>query len=83
MRIGKSASTSAASSRARSPPNCQSCIRPALAPITAISIGIHNLHDELRYAGHELPWYLRSDPRRANDNDNDNDSCGGAEYRLV
>jgi hypothetical protein len=50
-----------------------------IAPITAISISIHNLHDELRYAGHELPWYLRSDRHRANDND----SCGDTEYRLV
>jgi hypothetical protein len=33
----------------------RSAIRPAPAPITAISISIHNLHNGLRYAGHELP----------------------------
>lgn len=35
-------------------PDC-SAIRPAPAPITAISISIHSLPNELRYAGHELP----------------------------
>jgi hypothetical protein len=35
-------------------PDC-SAIRPAPAPITAISISIHSLHNEMRYAGHELP----------------------------
>src|SRR5262245_30433428 len=33
---------------------------PAHTPITAIRLGIHNLHDQLRYSGHELPECLRS-----------------------
>jgi hypothetical protein len=34
------------------------------APITGSGIGIHKLHTQLRYAGHELPEFLRSDHRR-------------------
>jgi hypothetical protein len=39
---------------------------PAHTPITAVRIDILNLHERLRYAGHELPEFLRSGhfPRR-------------------
>jgi hypothetical protein len=33
---------------------------PAHTPITAVRIGILNLHEHLRYTGHELPECLRS-----------------------
>jgi hypothetical protein len=31
---------------------------------TGSGIGIHKLHTQLRYSGHELPEFLRSDHRR-------------------
>ena len=33
---------------------------PAHTPTTAVRIDIHNLHERLRYARHELPEFLRS-----------------------
>src|SRR5215467_8000696 len=44
----------------RNPDNSANPLNPA--PITGI--GIHKLRDQLRYAGHELPEFLRSDHRR-------------------
>src|SRR5262249_61276871 len=35
-----------------------------LTPAPIPGIGIHKLRDQLRYAGHELPEFLRSDHRR-------------------
>jgi hypothetical protein len=46
----------------RNPDSSANPLNPA--PITGSGIGIHKLHTQLRYAGHELPEFLRSDHRR-------------------